>query len=179
MLSRKRNAGMGASVATVFWLAPVTGFTLAFVRIAVDGWGNVFSAFAGDAREDCADAWFNQCWAVWPLRWSSANIVNSTLTSFVTSLKYLNCYLVLSSAQGWFLCRVFLISSKRSRRFLSLLGCLARSLHHRTFSVGEPRLLVCLITPHALPQSTNNDSDGLYTGIGTTNTRKSFTPQCC
>ena len=27
-------------------------------------------------------------------------------------------------------------------------------------------MLVCLITPHALPQSTNNDSDGLYTGIG-------------
>ena len=42
MLSRKRNAGMGAPVATVFWLAPVTGFTLAFVRIAVEGWGNVF-----------------------------------------------------------------------------------------------------------------------------------------
>ena len=35
--------GMDTPVATVFWLAPVMGFTLAFVSMAVEGWGNVFS----------------------------------------------------------------------------------------------------------------------------------------
>ena len=35
--------GMDTPVATVLWLAPVMGFTLAFVRIAVEGWGSVFS----------------------------------------------------------------------------------------------------------------------------------------
>ena len=42
ILLRKRNMGMDTPVATVFWLAPVMGFTLAFVSIVVEGWGNVF-----------------------------------------------------------------------------------------------------------------------------------------
>lgn len=34
--------GMDTPVATVYWLAPIMGFTLAFVSMAVEGWGNVF-----------------------------------------------------------------------------------------------------------------------------------------
>jgi len=33
---------MDTPVATVYWLAPIMGFTLAFVSMAVEGWGNVF-----------------------------------------------------------------------------------------------------------------------------------------
>ena len=43
VLLRKRNMGMDTLVATVFWLAPVTEFTLVFVKIAAEGWGHVFS----------------------------------------------------------------------------------------------------------------------------------------
>ena len=42
-LLMKWNMAMDTLVATVFSLAPVTGFTLAFVRISVEGWGHVFS----------------------------------------------------------------------------------------------------------------------------------------
>ena len=40
ILFRKRNMRMDTPVATVYWLAPVMGFTLAFVSMAIEGWGN-------------------------------------------------------------------------------------------------------------------------------------------
>ena len=42
ILLKKRNMGMDTPVATVYWLAPVMGFTLALVSMVVEGWGNVF-----------------------------------------------------------------------------------------------------------------------------------------
>jgi solute carrier family 35, member C2 len=42
ILLRKRDMGMDTPVATVFWLAPAMGFTLALASMAVEGWGNVF-----------------------------------------------------------------------------------------------------------------------------------------
>lgn len=42
ILLDKQSMGMGNPIATLFWLAPVMGVTLAIVSMAVDGWGNVF-----------------------------------------------------------------------------------------------------------------------------------------
>jgi solute carrier family 35 protein C2 len=42
ILLRRREMGMDTPVATVYWLAPTMGLTLAFVSIVIEGWGNVF-----------------------------------------------------------------------------------------------------------------------------------------
>lgn len=49
MLLDKEAMGMGNPIATLFWLAPIMGVTLASCSILFDGWGNVFSnkAFFG------------------------------------------------------------------------------------------------------------------------------------
>lgn len=43
MLLDKEAMGMGNPIATLFWLAPIMGITLATCSMFVDGWGNVFS----------------------------------------------------------------------------------------------------------------------------------------
>lgn len=43
MLLHKESMGMGNPIATLFWLAPIMGATLAFCSIVFDGWSNVFS----------------------------------------------------------------------------------------------------------------------------------------
>lgn len=42
ILLDKESMGMGNPFATLFWLAPVMGITLASCSIVFDGWGNVF-----------------------------------------------------------------------------------------------------------------------------------------
>ncbi|GAA5989924.1 hypothetical protein JCM11641_002812 [Rhodosporidiobolus odoratus] len=42
LLLEKESMGMANPIATLFWLAPVMGITLATCSIVVDGWGNVF-----------------------------------------------------------------------------------------------------------------------------------------
>jgi solute carrier family 35 protein C2 len=51
ILLRKRDMGMDTPVATVFWLAPSMGFTLAFASITIEGWGNVFRLPIWDTPE--------------------------------------------------------------------------------------------------------------------------------
>ncbi|KAI5481797.1 nucleotide-sugar transporter [Pseudohyphozyma bogoriensis] len=43
ILLDKESMGMGNPIATLFWLAPIMGVTLATTSMIVDGWGNVFS----------------------------------------------------------------------------------------------------------------------------------------
>ncbi|KAM0753224.1 TPT-domain-containing protein [Meredithblackwellia eburnea MCA 4105] len=42
ILLDKESMGMGNPIATLFWLAPIMGVTLATTSMIVDGWGNVF-----------------------------------------------------------------------------------------------------------------------------------------
>lgn len=42
LLLRNREMGMDNPAATLFWLAPVMGATLAVISMVVDGWINVF-----------------------------------------------------------------------------------------------------------------------------------------
>lgn len=42
MLLDKENMGMGNPIATLYWLAPVMGATLAIVSLFVDGWLTIF-----------------------------------------------------------------------------------------------------------------------------------------
>ncbi|GAA5863658.1 hypothetical protein JCM3774_001205 [Rhodotorula dairenensis] len=43
MLLHKEAMGMGNPIATLYWLAPIMGATLALCSIIFDGWGNVFA----------------------------------------------------------------------------------------------------------------------------------------
>ncbi|BGP26354.1 nucleotide-sugar transporter [Rhodotorula toruloides] len=43
MLLHKESMGMANPIATLFWLAPIMGVTLATCSLVFDGWGNVFS----------------------------------------------------------------------------------------------------------------------------------------
>ena len=60
ILLDKESMGMGNPFATLFWLAPVMGATLAIVSMAVEGWGNVlgneefFGTFALAIKTLCA-----------------------------------------------------------------------------------------------------------------------------
>jgi solute carrier family 35 protein C2 len=42
ILLDKESMGMSNPIATLFWLAPIMGFTLASCSMIFDGWGNVF-----------------------------------------------------------------------------------------------------------------------------------------
>lgn len=47
----KEELGMTNPFATIFWITPLMGLTLAIVSMATDGWGNVFgSEFFADGR---------------------------------------------------------------------------------------------------------------------------------
>ncbi|GAA5901752.1 hypothetical protein JCM8208_003576 [Rhodotorula glutinis] len=43
LLLHKESMGMNNPIATLFWLAPIMGVTLATCSLVFDGWGNVFS----------------------------------------------------------------------------------------------------------------------------------------
>lgn len=43
ILLDKESMGMSNPIATLFWLAPIMGITLATTSMLVDGWGNVFA----------------------------------------------------------------------------------------------------------------------------------------
>ncbi|GAA5821383.1 hypothetical protein JCM3770_000347 [Rhodotorula araucariae] len=43
LLLHKESMGMNNPIATLFWLAPIMGITLATCSLIFDGWGNVFS----------------------------------------------------------------------------------------------------------------------------------------
>lgn len=50
LLLEKEKMGMGNPIATIFWLAPIMGLTLALCSAVFEGWGNVLAqdAFFGD-----------------------------------------------------------------------------------------------------------------------------------
>ena len=43
LLLKSKNMGMDNPAATIFWLAPVMGATLAIVSLAIEGWVKVFT----------------------------------------------------------------------------------------------------------------------------------------
>lgn len=49
LLMHKREMGMTNPFATIYWLSPVMGITLALISMVVEGWGNIFLShfFAG------------------------------------------------------------------------------------------------------------------------------------
>ncbi|KAI0365666.1 TPT-domain-containing protein [Pilatotrama ljubarskyi] len=44
LLLRSKNIGLSNPAATLFWLAPIMGVTLAITSAVIDGWGKVFSS---------------------------------------------------------------------------------------------------------------------------------------